>query len=149
MRQKKPSKGWADRLVTAYAILHDAKCTTCGVIRADLQPGHFFSRVCQSVRWDLRNVACQCPGCNKRHELNHEPLRRVMVKRLGEDGLERLERASNVPFPQPDMEPIIVELQRSVQSMPRFHRLSTDLQSRVLHGSFTNRELVTAIHGAA
>ena len=148
MRTKKPSKAWADRLVSAYAILKDARCVTCGIHRADLQPGHFFSRVCQSVRWDLRNVACQCPSCNAKHELNHEPLRRVIIKRLGADGLEALEVESNRPLTQPDMEQIIVELQVAVTALPRFRRLSDKLKEKVMWGDFTNRELIAAIHGS-
>jgi len=145
---RKPTKAFADRLVSAYAILSDTHCTTCGIIRADLQPGHFFRRVRQSVRWDLRNIACQCPSCNAKHNDNPLPLQRVILSRLGIEGLQELEQKSNTPLRQPDMAAICHSLLFDVGELPRFRWLSAKLQEKVVAGRFTNRELVSALHGA-
>jgi hypothetical protein len=144
---RKPTKAYADRLVSAYAILNDTHCTTCGIVRADLQPGHFFRRVRQSVRWDLRNIACQCPSCNSKHNDNPLPLQRVILSRLGADGLQELERQSNTPLRQPDMDGICAHLRQQVEGLPRFAWLSGKMQRSVVEGRFTNRALVSAIHG--
>lgn len=41
-------------------------CITCGrtLPVASLQGGHFISRGCIPLRWDKRNVHCQCQSCN-------------------------------------------------------------------------------------
>jgi hypothetical protein len=47
-------------------------CVTCGRPETPdhpLQVGHWIKRGRWFVRWDLRNVNPQCPGCNLRH--NH------------------------------------------------------------------------------
>lgn len=64
-----------DRLRQTYARYENAKkkngvwmntCVTCGrPIRCDkANGGHFIGRGCIPLRWDKRNVHCQCPGCN-------------------------------------------------------------------------------------
>lgn len=44
------------------------KCVTCGKVghwkTGGMQCGHFMSRKHYSTRWDERNVAVQCVGCN-------------------------------------------------------------------------------------
>lgn len=41
-------------------------CVTCGkVVRCDkANGGHFVGRACLPLRWDKRNVHCQCVRCN-------------------------------------------------------------------------------------
>lgn len=42
------------------------RCVTCGVsVPCDkANGGHFVSRTCLPLRWDKRNVHCQCVRCN-------------------------------------------------------------------------------------
>lgn len=42
------------------------KCVTCGqTVRCDkANGGHFISRTCLPLRWDKKNVNCQCVHCN-------------------------------------------------------------------------------------
>jgi hypothetical protein len=44
-------------------------CITCGreYEIKKIQCGHFMSRQYMSIRWDERNVATQCYGCNVMH----------------------------------------------------------------------------------
>jgi hypothetical protein len=142
-RVKKFTKKWADRLVSAAAILRDGRCTTCGVVNETLQPGHYFHRNRQSVKWNMDNVACQCASCNVIHNNNPEPLRRVL-QRMKVD-LEQLERKSNIPYRQPDMEAIVHDMQQYVGTLYRFARLSPELRERLIQGNFTNRELIQAL----
>lgn len=138
----------ADRLISAYAILKDGRCTTCGAINDTLEPGHYFGRTRQSVRWDVRNVYCQCASCNAAHENDPEPLRRVILGRLGQEEFEALEMRSGDALIQPDMQDIITFLRTVVSCLPRFKKLSPQMQRKVLNaGKFSNRELIRAIHG--
>ncbi len=137
----------ADRLISAYAILRDGRCTTCGAINETLEPGHYFGRTRQSVRWDVRNVYCQCASCNAAHENDPEPLRRVIVGRLGMEEFEALEMRSGDALIQPDMDLILCEIRKRIVQLSRFKRLSQALQWRVIAGSVSNRELIRAIHG--
>jgi len=44
------------------------KCITCGKIMTpgsrECQAGHYVSRRCMELRWDEKNVHCQCAACN-------------------------------------------------------------------------------------
>lgn len=44
----------------------DGRCFTCGKQGEikEMQAGHYVSRKHLSLRWDERNVNCQCAGCN-------------------------------------------------------------------------------------
>jgi len=44
----------------------NAKCFTCGKVGTveTMQAGHYISRSVLSLRWDERNVHCQCMPCN-------------------------------------------------------------------------------------
>ena len=75
---KKPSRSKLikklDVVFSQYVRLSNAdsrgmvKCVTCGKVghwkTGGMQCGHFMSRKHYSTRWDLRNVAVQCVGCN-------------------------------------------------------------------------------------
>ena len=63
-----------DVVFSQYIRVKDAdrygmvKCVTCGKVghwkTGGMQCGHFMSRKHYSTRWDERNVAVQCVGCN-------------------------------------------------------------------------------------
>lgn len=63
-------------------------CCTCGRQGSEkdgiMQCGHLFSRVALSTRWEPYNAACQCKGCNMRHEYDWEPMRQWFIKKYGE-----------------------------------------------------------------
>jgi hypothetical protein len=74
--RKTTRKGWVrklDKLVKEIVIKRDGKCIVCGTTQ-NLTPGHLFSRVAYSTRWDLDNVYAQCLNCNFRHESDPYPM---------------------------------------------------------------------------
>ena len=90
--RKTTRKGWVrklDALVKQIVIARDITCVCCGTSK-NLTPGHLFSRVAYSTRWDLDNVYAQCVNCNFRHESDPYPLTKHAELILGEDGLEDL-----------------------------------------------------------
>ena len=143
-REKKPTKEWADRLVSAIAILRDKRCVTCGS-HEGLQPGHYFRRTHQSVRWVMQNVGCQCPRCNRLHNTNPEPLRKWIVKRFGAVAFEETSAMAGRPLRQPYMPEIIALLQGELYQTPAFDGLSDSLKEKVMKGTFRNWELEAAI----
>jgi len=79
----------ADKLVSRYIRLFYSdkdkriECYTCDRVMDyyEAQCGHFISRSCLYLRWDSRNLRCQCEVCNchkhgnikkYRHRLNKE-----------------------------------------------------------------------------
>lgn len=72
-----------DRVFSIFIRNRDGnRCVQCGSMEK-LTNGHLFSRVNHSTRWDELNCACQCSGCNMRHEYEFEPFRRIMEARIG------------------------------------------------------------------
>lgn len=136
-----------DRLFTAYAILNDGRCLTCGVINPTLQGGHLFGRTRQSVKWDFRNCYCQCATCNAKHENNFLPLYRVALRRHGQEEIDRLEQQSNTPYTQVDHEWIREEMLKVIKELPRWSKLSMNMKMKIIRSDFTNKELIAAIHG--
>lgn len=136
-----------DRLFTAYAILNDGRCLTCGAINPTLQGGHLFGRTRQSVKWDFRNCYCQCATCNAKHENNFLPLYRVALRRHGQEEIDRLEQQSNTPYTQVDHEWIREEMLKCIKELPRWSKLSVDMKMKIIRSDFTNKELIAAIHG--
>ena len=65
-----------DAIVKQIVIARDGKCIVCGTTQ-NLTPGHLFSRVAYSTRWDLDNVYAQCLNCNFRHESDPYPMQRA------------------------------------------------------------------------
>lgn len=81
---KKPSRKTLvrklDALVKQIVIARDGKCIVCGTTQ-NLTPGHLFSRVAYSTRWDLDNVYAQCLNCNFRHESDPYPMTEAVKER--------------------------------------------------------------------
>jgi 5-methylcytosine-specific restriction endonuclease McrA len=90
---KKPSRKTLvrklDAIVKQIVIDRDVTCVCCGTSQ-NLTPGHLFSRVAYSTRWDLDNVFAQCINCNFRHESDPYPLMNYAELILGKDGVEAL-----------------------------------------------------------
>lgn len=55
------------------------------------QVGHYISRRYESLRWDTRNIALQCPACNKWKSGNTVEYRKALVEIYGEDEVVRME----------------------------------------------------------
>jgi hypothetical protein len=64
-----------DRVTSLIVRKRDVVCITCGEARPELlTASHFYSRRWLNVRFDLRNVACQCWNCNANvHAVNPWP----------------------------------------------------------------------------
>lgn len=80
--RKTTRKGWVrklDALVKQIVVARDGKCIVCGTTK-NLTPGHLFSRVAYSTRWDLDNVYAQCLNCNFRHESDPYPMTQAVLK---------------------------------------------------------------------
>ena len=136
-----------DRLFSAYAILNDGRCVTCGVINPTLQGGHLFGRTKQSVKWDFRNCYCQCASCNAKHEFNFLPLYRVALKRHGQEEIDKLEAQSNIPYTDVDHDWIRTEMVRYIKELPRWIRLTPSMRVNIMRSDFTNKDLIANIHG--
>ena len=73
------------------------QCYTCRKIMKskDIQAGHFISRRYFIVRFDLRNIRPQCPGCNNERSGAREKYRWRLVEEIGEDQVKDLEALAN------------------------------------------------------
>lgn len=96
-----------DALLKTYVILRDKKCVCCGT-KENLTPGHLITRGAKSVRWDILNVACQCSGCNFKHEFRPEIYTQWFIKTYGNDLYDVLVERSRQPrkFTRTDLEQI-------------------------------------------
>ncbi len=85
-------KAWIkklDKIVGDIVKARDITCVTCGR-GSNLTPGHLYSRVAHSTRWDLDNVFAQCVKCNGNHEKNPEPLTTYVTNLLGKEVVEKV-----------------------------------------------------------
>lgn len=95
MRRKKASRASLvknlDAIFSRYIRERDhGVCYTCGSSNG-AQAGHYVSRSCYQLRWDERNVHCQCYRCNVPLHGNYIPYRRHLVEDYGEDVVRDLE----------------------------------------------------------
>lgn len=86
----------ADRAMSLYVRRRDRRCVLCGS-EYKLQAGHVLTRGAKSVRWDERNVFCQCRNCNLRHEYHPEIYYEWYINRFGAKQFEELIRDANTP----------------------------------------------------
>ena len=63
---KKADKYFSEYIRRSHAKNDLCKCITCGAIKhwKDIHCGHFMSRRYQATRYDEKNTAPQCAGCN-------------------------------------------------------------------------------------
>lgn len=85
-----------DAIVKEIVILRDKHCVTCGTTQ-NLTPGHLFSRVAYSTRWDLNNVFCQCAAENLRHEYDPYTFTTYFLNKFGQDAYDQLHRQYVTP----------------------------------------------------
>ncbi|HDS05885.1 MAG TPA: hypothetical protein ENN95_02465 [Deltaproteobacteria bacterium] len=71
-------------------------CVTCGKKDhwKNMQAGHFISRAKKAIKYDVRNVHCQCPMCNGFKHGNAVEYRKFMLERYGEKTVLQLEYLS-------------------------------------------------------
>lgn len=97
---KKPSRKTLvrqlDKVIGDIVKLRDGFCVCCGTSQ-NLTPGHLFSRIAYSTRWDLNNVYCQCSSCNFRHESDPYPLTNYFIEIWGRKKLDDLHRQYVTP----------------------------------------------------
>jgi hypothetical protein len=84
----------ADTAMSLFVRARDKQCVLCGK-REGLTAGHLITRSKHSVRWDLRNVFCQCQGCNYRHEFDSHLFTLWWIRQFGAKAYERLVEDSN------------------------------------------------------
>ena len=92
-----------DKIVGELVKMRDLKCVCCGST-TNLQPGHLFSRVAYSTRWDLNNVFCQCQSCNFKHEMDPYPLTNYYIKKFGKKAYDSLHRKYVTPVKYKDFQ---------------------------------------------
>lgn len=87
----------ADRLVREIVLIRDRSCV-CPPPKnghsAVMQPGHLISRGKKSLRWDLRNVHCQCSSCNLTHEFAPERYTQWFIEEFGAEEYAQLVKES-------------------------------------------------------
>jgi hypothetical protein len=81
--------------VNAYVRLRDAAlpCVSCGRHhQGQYHAGHYMSRGARpDLRFDLDNIHKQCAPCNEHLSGNIANYRIELVKRIGQEGVDRLE----------------------------------------------------------
>jgi len=85
-----------DKLVGVIVKQRDGSCVCCGSTYI-LQPGHLFSRIAYSTRWDMENLYCQCRNCNLKHEYDPYPLMNYAIKKHGQKLIDELHRRYVTP----------------------------------------------------
>ena len=89
-----------DRMRQTYARFEGAKkkngkwynrCVSCGAVVecSKANGGHFIPRSCYPLRWDERNVHCQCVRCNLFHSGAYIQYSQWFIKEYGTDVFNR------------------------------------------------------------
>ncbi len=84
----------ADALFSAFIRQRDGgKCITCGKFDEwkYMQAGHYISRDITELRYDPRNVNCQCYGCNVAKKGNYPVYAIKMIEKHGANILFELD----------------------------------------------------------
>lgn len=76
-------------------VCQDHTCVCCGKYSSVIQPGHFITRSIYALRWDLRNVWPQCPGCNLRHNYDPAPYASFLIRTQGAESIDKLIEAKH------------------------------------------------------
>ena len=92
-----------DAIVGDIVKKRDGGCVTCPIWRevyksrskpwsgsSILEPGHLFSRVSFSTRWNLNNVFCQCRNCNLLHENDTYAFTKFYLDNFGQKKYDEL-----------------------------------------------------------
>jgi len=77
------------------------KCCTCGQKRHwkdNMDNGHFVPRNHTRTRWDERNVAPQCRGCNRFGGGKPDEFAIYLMKKYGNNILQEINQAKHAPY---------------------------------------------------
>ena len=96
--KKEKSASWylkkADKVFSLWIRNRDNnKCFTCGkqMTKTESQCGHYVSRSCFPLRWNEKNTACQCVGCNIFKKGNLDQFALNLMKKYGDNILYDLD----------------------------------------------------------
>lgn len=78
-----------DKACSLFIRKRDGCCVQCGTPE-NLTCGHLITRNCKSVRFDLRNLFCQCKSCNMLHEFYPERFTAWWIGKFGQEAYEKL-----------------------------------------------------------
>ncbi|MEY2867760.1 MAG: hypothetical protein RIR01_160 [Bacteroidota bacterium] len=103
MKKSTNLKDKLDKVFSLYIRLRDADengfctCYTCGKVAhyKEMQNGHFWSRTHLSTRFNENNCKVQCVGCNIFKKGNYIEYTKRLLKELGEEKFNELERLKN------------------------------------------------------
>lgn len=89
-----------DRIFSLYIRLRDSmpngmcRCISCGKIKpfADMDNGHYWSRMHTGTRWDEDNCNAECAACNRMSGGEHMiGYRENLIKKIGQQRFDFLE----------------------------------------------------------
>lgn len=103
MKKSTNLKDKLDKVFSLYIRLRDADengfctCYTCKKVAhyKEMQNGHFWSRTHLSTRYNEDNCKVQCVGCNIFKKGNYIVYTKKLLKELGEEKFDELERLKN------------------------------------------------------
>lgn len=103
MKKSTNLKNKLDKVFSLYIRLRDSDengfctCYTCGKVAhyKEMQNGHFWSRTHLSTRFNEDNCKVQCVGCNIFKKGNYIVYTKKLLKELGEEKFDELERLKN------------------------------------------------------
>ncbi len=115
----------AQGAVNAYVRLRDAAlpCVSCGRHHTgQYHAGHYMSRGARpDLRFDLDNIHKQCAPCNEHLSGNIANYRIELVKRIGQEGVDRLEGPA-----KPDK----LTREELIEMKTRFRAMARQLRAR-------------------
>ncbi len=109
-----------DKIVGDIVKKRDKRCVCC-TSSYNLQPGHLFSRVGYSTRWDLKNVFVQCQTCNFKHTYDPYPLTNYFLTKFGKKAYDKLHLKYVIPqrFTTPQLVDLYDELKLLLDTMDK------------------------------
>lgn len=100
--QRKTLVAKLDKLCSQVVRERDGyRCVTCGKTReqgALIDAGHYVSRRCLKLRWDIRNVHAQCAYCNRFNAGAGAAYAAFILQTYGAQELERLDADSRLTW---------------------------------------------------
>lgn len=107
-----------DRLSSLIVRKRDGCCITCGSTY-ELTASHFYRRAYLIIRFDLRNLACQCFNCNKIHSVTPFPYLNWFLNTYSDEVLSELHelRMSNKQLTDIELSALITERRQQLKGM--------------------------------
>lgn len=109
-----------DDVVRQIIRLRDTHCCSCGKrLEDNLQVSHYIGRRHYSLRWDLRNVAGSCPGCNLLHNHNTLPYTTFMIREYGEEILKEFSEIMKLhtKFSTSQLEELLHKIEEQIKEL--------------------------------